>query len=480
LGSSLFFFVRPVFGYKADILQYLGEGHGSGGGYHEKLALDELSGEGITYETVASDGASGYGYASLFITDGKLRYPDGQPRYGVVLVGGGASWEYTTGTPESDCLYNNHLYCGPGLQRHDSSYTSLSGRTQLINYTNNGGNYVGICAGAYYASSRYRCNWDKTSDCGFLGIYLGIWPGITNAHGCTLGTTLRLDTSQPINEGFGSSIPWVGLYSGCDFADFGSPVPDTSYVAFFDAYQSGDCYWDNFQDKPAVMVYDNDGLKGRIVASGVHPEYGDSDSTRPYFKRLLKYALAKKPAINSLELIGGQEYQPEDPVGDGQYHYYYLDIPATEAYQLTVELKDGSGSRAGQDNDLYLRKGDYPTKGNHDYHSDSAGPQETINALPATSGRWYVGVYGAHDDWQGGGYRILANLVQITTTPTPTPVVCQPAGDIDCSGKVNNLDFGSLAVDWQTAGSVANLDGLGVVDAADAIILLGNYLRKSL
>ncbi|HUW21564.1 MAG TPA: serine hydrolase [Candidatus Bathyarchaeia archaeon] len=62
---------------------------------------------------------------------------------------------------------------------------------------------------------------------------------------------------------------------------------------------------------------------------------------------------------------------------------------------------------------------------------------------------------------------------------TPTPVVCQPAGDIDCSGKVNSLDFGSLAVDWQTVGSVANLDGLGVVDAADAIILFANYNKEA-
>lgn len=62
----------------------------------------------------------------------------------------------------------------------------------------------------------------------------------------------------------------------------------------------------------------------------------------------------------------------------------------------------------------------------------------------------------------------------ISPTPTP-PHHCLPLGDIDCSGKVNGIDFAYLMAHWGTTNPEANLDNADVVNATDALILLGNY-----
>lgn len=67
-----------------------------------------------------------------------------------------------------------------------------------------------------------------------------------------------------------------------------------------------------------------------------------------------------------------------------------------------------------------------------------------------------------------------------STTPTPTPPThCSPLGDIDCSGKVNGIDFGYLVAHWGTADPQANLDDTDVVNSLDALILLGSFGQTS-
>lgn len=62
-------------------------------------------------------------------------------------------------------------------------------------------------------------------------------------------------------------------------------------------------------------------------------------------------------------------------------------------------------------------------------------------------------------------------------SPTPSPARCLPLGDIDCSGKINSLDFGSIAKYWGTNTYIANLNNSGLVDGADARLLLNGYLQ---
>lgn len=53
--------------------------------------------------------------------------------------------------------------------------------------------------------------------------------------------------------------------------------------------------------------------------------------------------------------------------------------------------------------------------------------------------------------------------------------VCQPLGDIDCSGKVNALDLSALLTVFGTNNPQADLDNSGKVNALDLSVLLGNF-----
>ena len=69
-----------------------------------------------------------------------------------------------------------------------------------------------------------------------------------------------------------------------------------------------------------------------------------------------------------------------------------------------------------------------------------------------------------------------------TTTPgepTPTPIEhCLPLGDIDCSGKVNSLDFSYLIAHYDTSDPKADLDDSGKVNALDVSVLLANFGKE--
>jgi len=63
--------------------------------------------------------------------------------------------------------------------------------------------------------------------------------------------------------------------------------------------------------------------------------------------------------------------------------------------------------------------------------------------------------------------------------PTPTPPVhCLPLGDIDCSGKVNSLDYSYLIAHYNTSDPRADLDDSGKVNALDFSVLLANFGKE--
>jgi len=65
-------------------------------------------------------------------------------------------------------------------------------------------------------------------------------------------------------------------------------------------------------------------------------------------------------------------------------------------------------------------------------------------------------------------------------SPTPTPTEhCLPLGDIDCSGKVNSLDYSYLIANYYTSDPAADLDDSGKVNALDVSVLLFNFGKES-
>ena len=64
-----------------------------------------------------------------------------------------------------------------------------------------------------------------------------------------------------------------------------------------------------------------------------------------------------------------------------------------------------------------------------------------------------------------------------SSTPSPTPSYCDIGilkRDFNCDGKINIIDAVVLIKQWGTSDAIANLDGIGTVDASDMRILLGN------
>ena len=80
---------------------------------------------------------------------------------------------------------------------------------------------------------------------------------------------------------------------------------------------------------------------------------------------------------------------------------------------------------------------------------------------------------GAEVEYKLNLGKIIMNMV----TPTPYPH-CQPIGDIDCSEKVNSVDFGYLSLYWLTGNPQADLDNSGRINVDDVFIWLYNYGRR--
>ena len=83
---------------------------------------------------------------------------------------------------------------------------------------------------------------------------------------------------------------------------------------------------------------------------------------------------------------------------------------------------------------------------------------------------------GVYEYLVGGPQPTITPTITPVPSPTPTPPVhCLPLGDVDCSGKINSLDFSYLIAHYNTSDSKADLDNSGEVNALDVFILLANF-----
>lgn len=436
---------RPVHALRKDIALYIGAGHQNSTG-SETATLNDLAGQGYTYEEITQ--AEQVRGNNAYDIDGVLLYPDGSPRYGVIILGGGSAKRYYNGCCTADDPMRDLIIHGTGL--------GDAGRQELRSFVGNGGAYVGMCGGAYFSSYKNDVN-----DWG-VGRYLNLWPGITNNdHGGRLDSD-HLLSSHELNSQFNQRIKQVYFNGGCDFQ---TGVSNTSYVASFtEPWYGYDHLASNFNGKKAILAHDKgpSDPTGRVVISCSHPEVNNSSDyplnqrSREYFKRMITYALEKKPPISSQTLVDGTRVTPDYPVGDDQFHYYYINLPSGS--ELIVELSDGSSP--GGNNDLYLRKGDYPTLDTYDHRSMDSGPSETITVPSASADMWFIGVHGAHTNRFGEDYEILAttassydvnedgqvdgnDLKLLVQNIYKEPVYT--TADLNVDGVVNNIDYAILA-----------------------------------
>ena len=176
----------------------------------------------------------------------------------------------------------------PGIVGEDSLYHAhlgAEGNEALRRYVQDGGVFMGLCAGAYYAATtiEYVPEWapPRGRNSGILALFNGV------ARGPVPGTGIAGDTP--------------GAYNGCTLA----PVvllEDGERAAL--PYSCGPAFYTPGENAEVLARYDVPGQpvaafseasgKGRIILSGVLPQYGVPDCWRmPVNPKPLDHLLEK-------------------------------------------------------------------------------------------------------------------------------------------------------------------------------------------
>ena len=295
--------------------------------------------------------------------NGRLLYPDGQPRYKALFVEGGKS------------------------TRHGSSLTDRS-LDNMRFFNSQGGSYIGTCAGAFFASTGYN---DST----LYSHYLGIWPmTVTGTHLLNSKVSFRMEANSPL----------------CDYCNFSTDtiIPDISH--------NGGCYprilfdgaeilayinsseLSSYVGKPAIWSYKKEISSGRMVLSGSHPEVKTSGICRELTAAMIRYAIDGRGTAKIKGFLKNGQWRnmnksTEDnnpnytKIGDLQYHHFVVYIPQS-AYNITFRLSSTSSC----DMQLMLSRATIPYQNNAEYVSDEQGSNQMLQFLTLDPGIWYVSV----------------------------------------------------------------------------------------
>ena len=295
--------------------------------------------------------------------NGRLLYPDGQPRYQLLFVNGGKS------------------------KIHGQSLSSQA-RDNMRKFNCNGGSYVGTCAGAFFASNGDNSNPQYP-------YYLHIWPQVAKrTYLSQTPTGFFIEPDSPLLDyfDFGGDlyIDSVRHNGGC-YAD--EQPPGGEVLARYDYPVE-----ENMHLQPSAWAYKENDVSGRIVSIGSHPEEVNNGERRDFTEASILYAIAGqgKTIVKGLLQNGVRRSMvkstlDEDPdytmIGDLQCHHFMFFVPQ-DAIEVSVSLQ----SDADVDMTLMLNKGTYAYQDTARYKTDSNGANHTLSLKKITPGIWYVGV----------------------------------------------------------------------------------------
>ena len=236
-------------------------------------------------------------------TNGRLLYPDGQPRFKVLFVNGGSS------------------------TAHGKSIDSI-GLRNMRQFVINGGSYVGTCAGAFFASKGY----DSYSDYPY---YLSIWPGVMSHTGISNDSTgMFIVDNSPLlcYFDFGGDRYVSDVFH--NMGGFPNELPEgTEILARYDYPEKKAVHF-----KPSIWAYKRDLFSGRVVQEGSHPEGASSGEKRDLTAAMILYAIegggvvsVKGVLSNGIRWESKKHSEDNDPdhtcIGDLQCHHYLVYIP---------------------------------------------------------------------------------------------------------------------------------------------------------
>lgn len=295
--------------------------------------------------------------------NGRLLYPDGQPRYQLLFVNGGQS------------------------KIHGQSLSNQA-RENMRLFNFNGGSYVGTCAGAFFA-----CNGDDVQP--DYPYYLHIWPQYAKrTHLLQSYTGFFIEPNSPLLSyfDFGGDlyVDSVRHNGGCyaDVQPSGGEI-----LARYDYPED-----ENMHNQPSAWAYKENDNKGRIVQIGSHPEEISSGERLDFTEAAMLYAIdgrgktvVKGVLQNGVRRAMTKSTLDSDPdytmVGDLQCHHFMFFVPR-DAIGVSVSLQ----SEADADMTLMINKGTYAYPDNAIYKSDSDGTNHKLSFNKLSPGIWYVGV----------------------------------------------------------------------------------------
>lgn len=296
-------------------------------------------------------------------SNGRLLYPDGQPRYRLLFVNGGNS------------------------RTHGQSL-GKKGLENMRLFVRNGGSYVGTCAGAFLASNGYdgRANYPY---------YLSIWPGMTRGTGLE-----NIYTGMFIEKA--SSLLKYYDYGGDHYVDSirhnTGGYPDsfplrTEIMARYDSPKNSIVH-----RKPSIWAYKDSYYGGRVVMEGSHPEEVKDGERRDLTAAMMLYAMDGVGVVslkgflkNGVERVMDKTTEDQNPsytrIGDLQTHHFAAYIPP-DAKNIRVEVDSPSNC----DFALMMNQKTYAFSGTAEYRSSIPGPRQQLVFPTIREGIWYISV----------------------------------------------------------------------------------------
>lgn len=296
-------------------------------------------------------------------TNGRLLYPDGQPRYRVLFVNGGNS------TSHGQSLGKNGL-------------------KNMRSFVENGGGYVGTCAGAFFASNGY----DGKADYPY---YLSVWPGIVQHTGLSKTSSgMFIEKDSPLLQyyDFGGDyyVDSIRHNAGGYPVDF--PLR-TEVLARYDYPKKGSVH-----RKPSIWAYKKSPRTGQVVMEGSHPEEVNDGERRDLTAAMMLYAMdgvgittLKGYLKNGEERVMDKKTSDNNPaytrIGDLQTHHFAVYIPS-DAKNIKVEVNSSSKC----DFALMMNQGTYAFSDVAEYKSSVSGANQRLSFPSLREGFWFIAV----------------------------------------------------------------------------------------
>lgn len=311
--------------------------------------------------------------------NGILLYPDGAPRFRMIYMNGGQAG------------------------KHGNSLTAV-GRERMRKFIENGGSYVGTCAGAYLASMGVYGSKDIPRE-----TYLHIWPGLVKGTRLSKNyTAIGITRDSPLlrYSDFGGDLRIDSVYhnGGCYlYSGPGEIIPDGTEILATYIYDT--VPKDNkvqIHHKVATWAYKKDKNCGRVIAMGSHPESVVTGERLELMAAMIRYAIDGNgaPAVKGALIPGdtvcmNKSTADNDPaytcIGDRQYHHFKIEVPE-HTKKMIVSLE----GYEGKDNfDLSL----LANYGSPAFHNSSAiknvslGCSKKITIDNPSDGIWFVSVF---------------------------------------------------------------------------------------